>query len=809
MVDQRVKNYDLIRSVDSLHALVSKLLTDDRTVGFDIETGYGGPQKVRKGALDMDWPEQFIAGFSISNDPRWARYVPVAHDLGGNLPEGKTWEIIQPVLETLPVVAHHAKFEERNLRLLDQKGRGPRIEMNTYSDTMLEAYALGEYRYHGLKYLVAYEFDHEMKEIGSLFPDATKKDLQTLRFNILDLTGPVVDYACEDALWALELHHRLQARALRRRDFVYKLEMGISRVLVEMEEAGCAVDWDVLAEGYETGPEFMERMAQAARKGLEKQSGQDLSTLNLNSAPQLKKLLYRDLGLKTTRLTAKGKDDPDMEDWQRMSTDENALAALAKKHPAIQKVLEVRQVKNVVDRHKKWSTEYRTGHDDRVHASFSQTTVAAGRFSASDPSIQQVPKQWRFSTVLGASTSDDEVWERIVREGTFGKHYWTGNFRDYIVAAPGFSLLTFDYSQVELRMLAGLSQEPALIEAFNKGVDVHKVTAAAMLGKNIDHLSGADRAVGKTMNFALLYGMGEQSLAERLAIPRDRADELYAEYFSAFSLITSWMERTRKHGIQNGYVTTHFGRRVPIWEFESESKGQFSKGERLCINAPVQGSAADVMKIAMLKVRKSLIAKNLWGTKVRLLNNLHDALTFEVSNDLDLHEVREVLKEAVVFEVAPRFPKLVADWELGLRWGSCDPWAEDQQIVFDDEADHWRPLPEFLKGAVEDKQEREAAEAAIEKVREEHEAAPIKSFRREPEPTRRYRVSIDYMPTRDQFKRFVSLLKEHPGRNVLVLSTPQGELEASGGTGIGLADQVHIQMVLASAEVTYEETVDA
>jgi DNA polymerase-1 len=814
-------NYGRIRSIAELKALADRLLADGKTIGFDIETGYDGPDKP-KGSLDMDWDAQFIVGFSITNSPKWARYVPVAHDFGENLPEAEAWEIIKPVLETLPVVAHHAKFEMRNLRLLAHKERGPRIDMNFFSDTMLETYCLGEFRLHGLKPLVLEVFGHQMADIKSLFPNITEKKASSLRFNILDFTeSKVVDYACEDAAWCLALHERHYKRAMQQRPFMMELEKGIQQVLIEMEEPGCEVDWEQIKRHHAMSPMFVERMKTSARVGLEEQSGKDLKGLNIGSTQQLQDLLYRDLGLSTTRLTDKGKKkDVVMDDHRRMSTDDIALEGLAKQHPAIQKILEVRQVKNLADRHKKWVTEYATGHDGRVHASFAQTVVAAGRFSAKDPAIQQLPKKWSFVTELGVDIGDPNddkpspEWDRIVAEGTNGKEYWHGNFRDHLVAAPGWSLLGYDYSQVELRMLAGMSKEPSLLKAFADGVDIHITTAAAMLGKKVEEVTKADRAIGKTMNFALVYGMGAQSLSERLNITRERADELYAQYFSSFTLVTSWMEKMKLNGLRNGYVVTHFGRKVPIWEFQSEYSSVQNKGERLCVNAPVQGSAADYMKIAMLKARKALIAAGWWGTKVKLINNLHDALTFEFHNSLDPQEVRDVLKDAVVFPIKG-FPPIRADWELGYRWGSCESWGTDQQAAIVDGV--WQPVPEdgsaveatthaIVESVSEgDSDGIEGAEITVPSITTMPEPAPAVVEEPEQEASEVYRVTIERMPTPDQVKRFGQLLTEHAGNNGIILTTPEGDVAVKRRTSLGLADTARIQMVFGSAQVAHEQ----
>lgn len=792
------KNFGRIRTVDELEKLAHKLLLDDKPVGFDVETGYHGPDR-EKGAVFIDWDQQFVSGFSITNNVGWARYVPVAHDLGDNLPEREAWEIIKPVLESVPIVAHNMKFEMRNLRALERKERGPRIDINVLSDSMIESFVLSEQPSFGLKDLVRREFGYVQSSIDALFPGATGKQLKALRFNVLDLTSDVVAYACEDAVWTLALHQKNHQRVKAQRSFMYQLEMGIMECLADMEDAGLHVDWEALKQHRGMSESFLARMEASARHGLGEMAGRDLTTLNLGSTKQMGELLYDELGLRTTRTTKSG----------AMSTDAIALEGLARENPAIKKTLEVREVKNLANRLDKWCEEYSVAHDGRVHPNFAQTVVETGRFAAGDPAVQQLPKEWRWATVLGVDvwkqdkqTGEQPDWDPIKEFGANGKEYWNGNFRDFIVAGPGCYQLGFDYSQIELRVLAGVSQEPALLEAFNEERDVHTLTAAMMLGKSPEDITDKERAIGKTQNFALLYGMGAQSLSERLAIDIEKAKALYAQYFAAFTLVTTWMEKARREGVRSGFVQTYFNRKCTLWELQNSNKAVYSKGERKCVNAPIQGGAADYMKIAMLRARKALKQRGWWMTKVWLTNNLHDALTFEVDNSIHPEEVRELLSEAVVFEVKG-FPKIKADWELGQQWGSGTKWT-DEPVEFDGEC--WRVVKDGGEGREEPP---EPDEGPLEDVAEGSDPEPVEE---PPEPAERRAevvpirgesviVEISEMPSQRAFARFMELIGQHPGRNTVSLRTPEGELEVPHGTSLDTGDQGRISMVLGGARV--------
>lgn len=775
------RNYGIISSTDALKALVDKLMAENKTLGFDLETGYHGPDRA-KGALDMSWDSQFIAGFSITNGPNWARYVPVAHDVPGNLPEEQTWEIIKPVLETLPSVAHNAKFEIKNLRALDRKGRGPAINLNCIGDTQLDSYVLAETPSHGLKDLVKAYYGHQMATLKSLFPELSEAKITKVRFNVFDLTAPVISYACEDAAWCLSLWDDRHEKAVAQRKFITDMEHRIMLLLCDVEDDGHAVDWESMTEAYSYADPFLERMTEAARGMLGTMAGEDLSDLNLNSSPQMQTVLYDKIGLSTTRRSKK---------TGNMSTDKIAMERLSREHPAVKKVLECREVKNLRDRMKKWTTQYAQSHDRRVHASFNQIVVDSGRFSANDPAVQQLPKDWRWSVFPKVNVWDDEHWIQVLEKATFGKHYWSGNFRDFMVSAPGTYLMGFDYSQIELRALAGMSQEPSLLKAFDDDEDIHTLTAAMMLGIPVEAVGEKERAIGKTMNFALVYGMSAKSLAERLAISIDEAESLYAQYFANFTLVTDWMKKKKATGLEYGYVETHWGRKVVLWGLQSDNSYQRGTAERLTINAPVQGTAADIMKIAMLKAQKVLQNKGWWRTKVRMINNIHDALVFEADDDIDPAELRAVLEAAVVWKI-DGFPKIKADWELGLRWGTgMAKWKDDKHPEWNGE--RW-----VLVGA-------DGIVAEPEEDDDDEDLTP-EDFETPAEPVReegeQVIVELTSEPEREGFSEFLSLLTNSPGYNVVTLRHPDGELTLEKWpTSLGVEDQNQISLLLGGAKV--------
>ena len=832
----QARDYAMIRTVEEAQALADKLLADGTLIGFDVETGYSGPD-VEKRALNTTHPDQFVVGFSITNSPTWARYLPLRHDMQDNLPAKEVWEIFRPVLEQLDIVAHHKKFEDKNLRMLGIKGdaNGPILTKRGH-DTMLDAYVLSEWQGKqggdgilsatGLKTLTQAVLKVDQKDLWSLFPqkadgkpDLTQKQMKSIRFNVLALTTDVISYACEDAALCLELHFAINAKAAEQRGLILSLELLISEIMAEVETYGVGIDWVGLAKAYEQYPVFKAKLESSVKAGFSVMVGKDQTSLNLASTKQLSKLLFEDLGLKTTRTTDKGAP----------STDEIALEALSREHPTIQKLLELRQVTNLGKRLDKWLSEYRGHYDGRVHANFAQTVVGTGRFAANDPAIQQCPKDWRWSIEHGDVWGP--AWEKMLACTEEGVSRWSGNFREFIVADPGNYLLTFDYSQIELRVMAGVSGEQMLLDAFANGVDVHSLTAAMMLGKRVEDIDPkTERPIGKTTNFALLYQMGQQSLAERMGVSRDRANELYAEYFRQFTSVTTWMERAKRDGMRVRYAETCFGRKNTVWELYSTNQRVFKKGERILINAPIQGGAADYMKLAMVRCRKVLLERGWWGKGVMITMNQHDALTFECSNRIDPNELKAVLQDAVVFDpksmvkaFAYQFPKIVADWELGQTWGGSKAWKKDKEARWDGEV--WA-LYDVTAEAIPCTRTRTSVvyrsplhPLSMEELPEQP-AAPITPLSsgttRSETPTAPaagslrttpLHVHIEEMPDEDHLFRLVKLIEASPGMRPVLLSTPEGEVELPFKTSLGIEDKGKISLAIGGAAV-YEPADD-
>jgi DNA polymerase-1 len=734
-------------------------------LGFDVETGYTGPAK-RKASLDVDNPNQFVVGFSLTDSLTMARYVPLRHDFADNLDPETVWTEVKPLLEAATLVAHNWVFEARNLRALERKGHGPAIHLDWRhaQDTMIQSYVLSETRLHGLKSLTQERYGYEQAHIETLFPDKMTAEAQAcLRFNVLDVNPAVVNYVCDDVCWALRLDRDLRQRCEDERDMVYKLERQILGILVDMTETGVAVDWDGISTDAARFDFFYQQMENRTRRLFEEAAGRDLTTLNFRSPTQMRQLLFEDLGLHSTRTTKADKNGE-----TRLSTDETALEALRHQHPAVDQLLKYRQCKKMGEWLDLWSG-LRTSHDERVHPTLNQVRVQSGRFASDAPNVQNISKHFWFTVVdrdpeqfPPGKDGDAAFTDHVRATGTNGIDYWEGSPRDYLVASPGYTLLSFDYKAAEMRVLAGLAAEPYLIAAFREGRDPH-ITAASLAFKvPFDQVTPTQRQGAKAVNFGLIFGQGAQGLADGLGISKDEAQKIIDAYFAAFTQVDRWFAETKSAAYRNGYVTSWLGRKSTLWDLQSESRAVQSKAERMMINIPVQGGAADYCKLAMVQSRRVLTEHGWWADKVRLLMNQHDSLVFEVHSSLYLREVRDILQPAVSFPLGsffPALPPMDVDWELGQRWGSVKK--------FDDEPEAAEPQPD-------------------------HEPQP------DPPAPDILVLHFADRPTRDVIIGVKAILVRHPG-SVPVLIALNGREAAVPGVSVTYDDQVAEELAAAYA----------
>ncbi len=677
-------NYGAVRTADQFEKFVDRLLSDGKPIGFDIEAGYSGPD-IEDGALLQFHPNWFMVGFSFTNSRTWARYVPIAHDDDGNADDiiriaRALWRMLQSGLG----VAHNLSYELKGLsrwfmetlkdddspeadQVRDQLGFFP-----FRSDTMIEAFFVARYKPKGpmggpgigLKELVEFIYGHKMVHFDDLFPPEdsdmgpghTSRSKKSKRFNTRNSRSKaVIEYACEDALWCLELHelHYPMDEIQSGKHTLWQIEMMLLPVLVEMEREAMLLDWDLITAKAKETAEFKDLMNEEILVKLSERLHRNIN-INIGSTQQLAKILFdpppEGLGI-PVKLRSDKTGAP--------STSEEALRAVAKADPMIDAILKWREVGKLYGSYlHKYEVELNYAGNGRAYPNHNQVGALTGRFSVDGVSYQQWPKPYHYELDTGR---------------TFDL-----NFRDLLIAPEGFRIMGWDYSQVELRVLAGMANETSLLEAFAANEDIHKATAANMFGIPISEVTKKIRAQGKTLNFAVVYGSGPGNIAELLDTPdapvtKEDAEGLLEKYFEAFPKLKGWMDQKVAEGRESKAVYTAFGRRFSVWEYTDPRDFIRSKGDRMCVNAPVQGGAADYIKIAMVRAQKA-IKKAGMQDKIRLIMTIHDSLVFYVANDVDSQDVIDLVNPAVSFDASqyiPMLPEIRTDWFEGHKWGTA------------------------------------------------------------------------------------------------------------------------------------------
>jgi DNA polymerase I-like protein with 3'-5' exonuclease and polymerase domains len=695
------RNYGLVKSIEELRKFVDTFLAADCVFSFDIETGYKGPLR-GKGALQHYAPDYVVAGISFTNNPDWARYAALNHDEHENLDNHLAARELWRLLRTGKGVPHNALMEESGMarffrdNLWDDDEVIPgtdatykdevRAEEGVYpikSDTMIESMLVAEHQRKGLKVLSEDILHVKQTELMELFTSRTIKGLNAagkyvkynttnLRFNALPLDSDVVAYACEDSALTLEHHYRNYEKV--KELLVYKVEMALIPILVHMEKEGMYLDWAEYERRSRDVTAFRDQYAEYVMDVFSRVAG-ELVNINLNAPKQVADVLFNKMGITPTIYTK----------TNQASTGVKAMRTLLGKHPEIKSLLQYREVAKLLGTYiDKYLKEFRYDPTGRAHPSHNTGGTVTGRFSVDGVSYQQWPKPYHYELPSG-STLDL-------------------NYRNFLTSPEGWRIIGFDYANVELRIVAGLAQEEAMLQAFADGVDIHKATASLMLNVPLEDVTDKQRSVGKTLNFAILYGSGADNIAELITAATgvlctvEMANGYLNDYFKAFPGLKAWMddrvlEARQVHPkaqptMPAHYVTTAFGRRIPIVEYESEFKSVRNKGDRNAVNGPVQGAAADYMKIGMVRADKAIRKAEADGVipkgSVRLIMTIHDALEFYVRNDVFTRTVIDILEPAVSYNVTKDWqgndlvlPTIRADWHEGYRWGSVSEIEQD------------------------------------------------------------------------------------------------------------------------------------
>ena len=564
------RNYVKILTNEAFEAWLQKLHAAP-LVSFDMETD------------SLNYMQAQIVGLSFAVSPGEAAYVPLAHDYEGapqQLDRAEVLACLKPILEdaTKPKLGHHFKYDAHVLANYGIELKGQRF------DSMLESYVLNS---------VATRHDmgstaQKYLGINTIhYEDVAGKGAKQISFNQIDVDR-ATEYSAEDADVTLQLHQAIwpQLEALPKlRELYETIEQPLVPVLYRMERTGVLVDAGLLAT---QSAQLAARMRELEASAHQEAGG----VFNLDSPKQLQEILFGKLGIPVIRKTPTGQP----------STAEDVLEELAAAYPLPKLILEYRGIAKLKSTYTDTLPMQIDGDTGRIHTSYHQAVAATGRLSSTDPNLQNIPIR--------------------TQEGR--------RIRQAFIAPPGHSLVAADYSQIELRIMAHLSGDTSLLRAFAEDRDVHRATAAEVFGMPLDAVSADQRRSAKAINFGLIYGMSAFGLARQLGIGRGEAQRYVDLYFERYPGVKRYMDETRRQARETGFVETVFGRRLYLPEIRSRNQALRQYAERSAINAPMQGTAADIIKRAMIEVDAWLQSSR---TPARLIMQVHDELVLEVADE--------------------------------------------------------------------------------------------------------------------------------------------------------------------------------
>lgn len=555
-----------------------------------------------------------IVGLSFSTEPGLACYIPLVHNYQGapdQLPRDEVLARLKPWLENgeKKKLGQHVKYDRH---VFANHG----IEVQGYvHDTMLQSYVLEVHKPHGLASLA----ERHLGRTGIDYETIAGKGASQIPFNQVPV-DKAAEYSCEDSDQTLDVHLALWPKLEneRRLRFIYELEMQTSEVLYRVERNGVLIDAQALAK---QSNELGNRIMQLEREAHEL-AGQPF---NLGSPKQIGEILFTKQGLPVVKKTASGAP----------STDEEVLEKLAEDYPLPAKILEHRSLSKLKGTYTDTLPTMAHPRTGRVHTHYAQAVAVTGRLSSNDPNLQNIP----IRTAEG----------RRIREA--------------FIAPPGCRIASADYSQIELRIMAHISEDEALMRAFREDIDVHRATASEVFGVAVDQVTSEQRRYAKVINFGLIYGMSSFGLARNLGIETAAAKNYIDRYFQRYPGVKQYMDETRLAAKSRGYVETVFGRRLYLPEINSPNGPRRGSAERQAINAPMQGTAADLIKLSMNKVQEVLDREQ---RRTKMIMQVHDELVFEVPEE-EVDWARAEIPRLMASVAELRVP-LLAEFGVGANW---------------------------------------------------------------------------------------------------------------------------------------------
>jgi len=580
-------------------------LRQAETFAFDTET------------TSLNTLDAKIVGLSFAITPQKAVYIPIAHDYEDaplQLNCNDVLNALKPILENpnIKKIAHNLKYDMSVLA-----NYGINIQGCVY-DTMLESYIIDSTsNNHNMDSLA-------LKYLGwrtISFEDVAGKGAKQITFNQVKIE-PAAVYAAEDADVTLQLHHVFWPKYLKEpklKQIYENIEIPLTPVLAQMERNGVLID----SKKLEKQSEELEKRLEELERETFHLAGVEF---NMNSPKQLQEVLYTKLQLPILQKTPTGQP----------STAEAVLQDLALEYPLPKLIIEYRTLSKLISTYTRRLPEQIHPQTNRIHTSYNQTGAATGRLSSSDPNLQNIPVR----------TSEGR------------------RIRQAFIAAPGHKLISADYSQIELRIMAHISCDPALLKAFELNQDVHIATAAEILGVPLDKVTSDERRAAKAINFGLIYGMSAFGLAKQIGVDRHAAQNYIDRYFARYPGVKDYMENTRTRAHAEGYVETLWGRRLYLPDINSSQIMRQKAAERTAINAPLQGTAADIIKRAMITLHQWLQQNK--NMSAKMIMQVHDELVFEVAEN-DVAEMSEVIRTHMMKAAELKVPLLV-DVGVGDNW---------------------------------------------------------------------------------------------------------------------------------------------
>lgn len=676
--------------------------------------------------------DDVIVGICISVGPRHGVYIPIRHEQDGmagfavrypnQLDPTLVFSKIGPLLEEKPLTGHNTKFD---FKMFYKEG----IIANYVHDTLIIAAISGRYDQgrRGLKELVNLHFGHEMTELAAFFRPEGRKRKPEIRPKILS-PDQIMMYGCEDADYSYRLFDYLYPLVKEGKLLpIYGVEMRLMRVVADMELCGVPSSHEFLQEKADEAGILLERMERELVEEIRDEVGDPELEINFNSPKQLGELIYDKLNVPYTfDKTASG----------TRSTAGHIMETLAKDYPVIERIHTFRLLKKLRGTFLQKMAD-RVQRDGRIRGNFNQAGTASGRFSSSDPNLQNIPKDqtfalWKANHDLEREAmaafpetlkrDEDGKWVAYSAEADrWGDYYlginpetnrhfmvnhgevwqsWRCPTRKFITASEGHYIVEADYSQIELRVMAGESREPSLLEAYATGDDVHTKTASVLFGVPFENVTKVQRGIGKTINFGLLYGAGPQRISQELGISIQEAKEIVERYFENLPLIKAWINRMKREARDDGYADTAFGRRRYFPNIKSSyDHGLRAREEREAVNHHIQGAAADVMKLSLARIHSRM--KKHYGNKVTLMCTVHDSVILEVDNSIPPSELGIVLREAMEFnpsvsgnKVRPGFSGVWPDLAVDIGYGPS--WAESKDLEIEEGVEKPDELPADL-----------------------------------------------------------------------------------------------------------------